>query len=107
MKTTILTVAILVFATLTINAQQNSTAKPAKAATRVMKVDSKESTITAPVGNAAETKACCAGKTQAQCSHDSKACTKGEESKAACCQKGSAQGCSHGAPEKSTEQKSQ
>ena len=84
------------------NDQQNAAVESAKKATPTMKVDSKPSTINAPV----ETKACCAGKTAAQCSHDSKTCKKGEANKAACCQKGgSAQTCNHGVSAKSAEDK--
>ena len=88
-------------------AQQNSTVKPAPKTTPVVSVDSKASTINAPVTNSAEPKACCAGKTKEQCGHDAKKCSKEGEGKA-CCQKGgNKQSCNHGATEKATEKKAE
>ena len=88
------------------SAQQNAAAASAKKTTPTVKVDSKPSTINTPVTNSGETKACCVGKTAAQCNHDSKNCMKGEKNKAACCPKGgSAQTCNHGAAEKNAEDK--
>ena len=96
-------IALVCFA----NAQQNAAVVSSKKAVPAMKVDSKPSTINAPVTNNAEPKACCAGKTQAQCSHDMKTSGKDGEVKA-CCQKGgSMQGCNHGSMEKSSEKKTQ
>jgi len=86
-------------------AQQNTPVATAKKATPVMKVDSKPSVITIPATTAAP-KACCAGKTQAQCSHDSKACTKPEESKPTCCQK-SGSTCTGTAAKKQEEKKAE
>jgi hypothetical protein len=90
-------------------ARQTTTVASVKQATPVMKVDSKRSAITAPVSTSAEpAKACCQGKTPAQCSHDSKTCNKDGQAKAACPQKGgSAQTCNHGAVENATEKKTQ
>ena len=88
------------------SAQQSATTT--KPATATMKVDSKPSTINAPVPNGNSTKACCAGKTQAQCSHDAKTCSKEGEAKAACCQKGgTTQTCNHGTVEKPSDTKKQ
>ena len=88
------------------NAQQSATTT--KTATATMKVDSKPSTIKAPVTGSAEPKACCAGKTAGQCSHDAKTCSKEGEAKAACCQKGgTTQTCNHGTVEKSSDTKKQ
>lgn len=96
-------IALVCFA----NAQQNAPVTSAKKAVPAMKVDSKPSTINAPVTNSTEPKACCAGKTQAQCTHDMKTCSKEGEVKA-CCQKGgSMQTCNHGTVEKASEKKAQ
>ena len=79
------------------NAQQAATLATAQKPIPVMKTDVKNSTINAPVG---EAKTSCAGKQAAHCSHDTKSCNKEGEAKAACCQKGSAQGCNHGSATK-------
>lgn len=109
---------LLVFLTVSLfaTAQQNTTTATTKQSTPVMKVDSKPSTVNAPVASPA--KACCAGKTAAECSHaaKSKSCSKEAAAKScakegeakACCQKGgSTHACSHGAEGKATEQKAQ
>ena len=91
-------IALLCFA----NAQQNAPVASAKKANVTMKADAKPSHINAPVPNNAEPmKACCQGKTAAQCSHDAMA----GETKPACCQKGGS--CTHGTTEKTTEKKPQ
>ncbi len=102
-------VAILItFLTLSFfaSAQQTAPVATAKKATPVMKVDSKPSVITIPAANNTAPKACCAGKTQAQCSHDSKGCTKPEESKPVCCQK-SGSTCTGTAAKKKEEKKAE
>ena len=88
-------VSIVFFA----GAQQNTAAAGTQNATPAMKADSKTSDIKAPVG---EVKACCAGKTKAQCAKGGEtkmSCTSkmGEastEGKACCAGKSKAQ-CSH------------
>ena len=92
-----------------VNAQQAATASAVKQATPVMKVDAaKPAETNVPIlSNAEPAKACCAGKTAAECSHGKKACTKGE-TKAACCQKnGTAQTCNHAATEKAVKAKAE
>lgn len=91
-----------------VTAQQNApVASTVKSASATMKADPKASTINAPVTNASATKACCQGKTAAQCSHDVKTCNKKGETKAACCQKGGGAACSHGSAEKASDKKTQ
>lgn len=92
------------------NAQQAANTNTVKQATPVLKVDATSPTPTSNVPvvtNAAPAKACCAGKTAAECSHGKKQCSKGE-AKAACCQKsGTGQACNHPHAEKTTETKPQ
>lgn len=100
MKNIITLVAIFAFVNF---AAAQQTATTTKTATATMKVDSKPSAINASVPNGNAAKACCAGKTQAQCSHDAKTCSKEGEAKAASCQKaGTTQTCNHGTTEKTT-----
>ena len=98
------------FFLLSVNAQQTTTTKQA---TPVMKADSKPAaSANVPVNNSAEPKACCKGKTAAECKHETKSCSKESAGSAACCQKGgdaktcsheSKQACSHGATQKKAE----
>ena len=96
-----LTFTMVFFTIISMHAQQNAT----RQTTPVMKADSKPSVINAPTINNAAPKACCAGKTEGQCSHDSKTCSNAGEAKACCQKPGSTQTCNHGAAEKAAPKK--
>lgn len=95
MKKTILSLIILFGAVVSMNAQQNAAVAGSKTASPPIAVTAHADAV-ATETKTETTKACCAGKTAAECKHDAKACTK-TEAKACCADKKTAQ-CSHDAP---------
>ncbi len=99
MKKSIITLTILVCTVLSISAQQTAPTAAGRTASPAREVKSDEiiANKVVPSGEMKTDapKACCAGKTAAECKHDGKTCTKSEVK--ACCADKAAGQCSHDA----------
>ena len=89
MKKSIIALTVLFCAVLSITAQQTAPVAATKTTSPNREV------IVNKDAAPTETKACCAGKTAAECKHDGKACTKSEAK--ACCADKAARQCGHDA----------